>query len=44
MGVLDTAMNAVYLDLAPQNAVALVSLGNGVAGEPGLEHLDGDER
>lgn len=35
MGVLDTAMNAVYLDLAPQNAVALVSLGNGVATLPG---------
>lgn len=29
--MLDTAQNAVYLDLAPQNAASLVSLGNSIA-------------
>ena len=31
IGMLDTAQNAVYLDLAPQNAASLVSLGNSIA-------------
>lgn len=35
IGILDTAQNAVYLDLAPQNAAAVVSLGNGIATLPG---------
>ncbi|CAE7415873.1 PHT4 [Symbiodinium natans] len=35
IGVLDTAQNAVYLDLAPSDAAALVSLGNAIATLPG---------
>ncbi|OLP88595.1 putative anion transporter 2, chloroplastic [Symbiodinium microadriaticum] len=35
IGVLDTAQNTVYLDVAPTNAAALVSLGNAIATLPG---------
>ena len=31
IGILDTAQNAVYLDVAPNNAAAFVSLGNAIA-------------
>ena len=41
IGILDTAQNAVYLDLAPQNAAAVVSLGNGIVGSPGTNRAFG---